>query len=243
MALVAEVAARNNALWCDAVCRANGVPGEFHDTVWINRHTVPPFYSNAVTLTAGGAARQLVHISRLAAERPVFSVKDSFSALDLRPLGFGVLFAANWLWRPADTVGPVAPADWVWSVVENEAELRRWEAVWAGLHADDSIPGKRIFRPALLREPGVVLLAGRLESHFMAVAAANLTEDAVGLSNVFAPAALLPACWAGAVGFVGRLFPGRPLVGYERGDDLALTQLAGFMPVGELRVWARDGTG
>ena len=25
----AEMAARNNAAWCDAVCRAHGVPGEF----------------------------------------------------------------------------------------------------------------------------------------------------------------------------------------------------------------------
>ena len=31
-------AARNNAQWCDAVCRAHGNPGEFHDDIWLNRH-------------------------------------------------------------------------------------------------------------------------------------------------------------------------------------------------------------
>ena len=31
-------AARNNAEWCDAVCRAHGNPGEFHDDIWLNRN-------------------------------------------------------------------------------------------------------------------------------------------------------------------------------------------------------------
>jgi hypothetical protein len=225
-------------LWCDAVCRANDAPGELHATIWINRHSVPPFYSNAVTLTAGGAADQLAHVERLAAGRAAFSVKDSFAALDLRPLGFDVLFTATWLWRPAEMAAPVVPPGWAWSQVEDEEALRRWEAVWAGGHAGDALPAARIFRPALLGEPGVALLAGRHDGAFVAVAAANLTDGVVGLSNVFAPAGPAVACWAGAVACAGRLFPGRALVGYERGDDLALARSVGFEPVGELRVWA-----
>jgi hypothetical protein len=255
----------NNALWCDAVCRVNGAPGEFHNSIWINRHTVPPFYSNAVTLTPGSAAEQLALIRELAAERLSFSVKDSFAALDLRPLGFEVLFEATWLWRTADSgqwsvdsgqypvysvrrsaVSGRRSAELAWSVVAGEAELARWEAAWAGLHAGQLVPdSERIFRPALLAEPGVAFLAGSREGAIVAVAVANatvanLTGEVVGLSNVFAPEEDADDAWAGAVALASDLFPGRPLVGYERGDDLARAQAVGFEPVGELRVWVRN---
>ena len=73
----------------------------------------------------------------------------------------------------------------------------------------------------------------------MAVAAANQTGEVVGLSNVFAPALEAATVWTEVVAYVEQLFPGRPLVGYERGDDLTLARQAGFQPIGKLRVWAR----
>jgi len=62
-----ERAARNNAVWCDTVCHAHGIPGGFHDALWFNRHPVPRFYPNAVTLTQGGTAAQLETIQALTA--------------------------------------------------------------------------------------------------------------------------------------------------------------------------------
>lgn len=61
-ALAAELCAGNNALWCDAVCRAHDIPGEFHPALWRNRHTVPPFYSNAVTLRLDAETEQMALI-------------------------------------------------------------------------------------------------------------------------------------------------------------------------------------
>jgi hypothetical protein len=260
-----ELAARNNARWCDAVCRANGAPGEFHGAIWLNRHAVPPFYSNAVTLTPGGAAEQLALIRELTQERLIFSVKDSFAVLDLRPLGFEVLFAATWLWRTDNRRQTTDDGLWkteghahtragglwsvvrgrpsselAWSAVNNEAGLARWEAAWAGLHAGQLIPDhERIFRPALLAEPGVAFLTGVRQGETVAVAAVNLTGEVAGLSNVFAPEEVAGEAWAGAVALAGELFPGWPLVGYEWGDDLARALSVGFEPIGELRVWAR----
>ncbi len=243
----AEQAARNNALWCDAVCRANDAPGDFHPSIWLNRHTVPPFYSNAVTLTAGGAVQQAALIAELAAARRSFSVKDSFSALDLRPSGFHILFEATWLWREADLPAPGAPPGLSWSVVRDEDALARWEAAWVAgdeAHAGQPVADhERIFRRPLLAEPGVALLAGARDGAVIAVAAANLTGDAdgqvVGLSNVFAPPDAVETAWAGAIAFAAGLFPGRPLVSYERGNDLTLARSMGFAPCGELRVWTR----
>jgi len=263
-------AARNNALWCDAVCRAHGRPGEFHAGLWLNRRPTPRYYSNAITLSPKDPAGQRAWIALLLAERPSFSVKDSFAALNLSGLGFGVLFEATWLWRDGssgathflkwvapggggwDERAPIALGathfrKWVapelssldWSVVGDAAGLARWEAAWAGHHAGAVPDRERTFRPALLREPGVAFLAGARGGEIVAVAAANLTGDVVGLSNVFAPPEEAAAAYAGAAATAAALFPGRPLVGYERDDDLEHARRAGFTEIGPLRVWAR----
>jgi hypothetical protein len=44
---------------------------------------------------------------------------------------------------------------------------------------------------------------------------------------------------AGAVRAVAALGPGLPIVGYERGEDLAAARAAGFRVLGPLRIWAR----
>ncbi len=235
-----DQAAKNNARWCDAVCRANGAPGEFHTAIWLNRHRVPPFYPNAVTLTPGGAAGQLARIAEVCAARRAFAVKDSFAALDLRPLGLDVLFEATWIHRPAGLAAPDMPDNWTWSVISGAGALARWEAAWAGTPNGSIADSERIFRPALLETPGVAFLAGLRGGRIAAVAAVNRTGEVAGLSNVFAPDEAPATVWAGAVALAVRLFPGRPLVGYERDDDLVAARAAGFEPLGPLRVWARD---
>jgi hypothetical protein len=45
--------------------------------------------------------------------------------------------------------------------------------------------------------------------------------------------------WAGVVRAVASLRPGLPIVGYERGEDLAAARRAGFTVLGSLRIWAR----
>src|SRR5438874_11943324 len=100
----AEQAARNNAVWCDAVCRAIGSAGEFDEQrgLWLHRHRSLPLYPNIVTIAPPEKAEpQLARIAELCVALPTgFAVKDSFAALDLVPLGFSVLFEAHWIWRP-----------------------------------------------------------------------------------------------------------------------------------------------
>ena len=45
------LAARNNALWCDAVARAHGVKATLDDTAWTSPTRTPPYYPDAVTLS------------------------------------------------------------------------------------------------------------------------------------------------------------------------------------------------
>ena len=43
-------AARNNAEWCDTVCRVNGCAGRFGGDAWTTARRSPQYYPDAVTL-------------------------------------------------------------------------------------------------------------------------------------------------------------------------------------------------
>jgi hypothetical protein len=235
-------AAHNNAHWCDTVCRAHGTPGEFHEHLWLNRHQVPRFYPNVVTLSAlSNDADQLTAIHDLVAAAPLvsFGVKDSFATLDLAPLAFHVLFEARWLWRAAFHPPPARlDISLFWTTVREPADLIRWEAAWNGLPAEDpSTLPPRIFLPALLSDPDIRFIAAYADRHIVAGAIANRTGDVVGVSNVFVPEADAARCWAGCLATIIDAFPGLPLVGYERGNALIIAQALGFEEVGPLRVW------
>lgn len=242
-------AVRNNAVWCDAMCRAHGRPGEFRPAIWTNRHPVPPFYSNAVTLTRDGHANQLAAIRELleAGIPGSWSVKDSFSTpnLDLAPLGFEVLFEATWIYRSAAR-RPAASIPGVrWARLTEVAELATWELAWRGDSAntvDDGQP--RIFLPPLLQDETIAVVAAYEDGRIVAGAIGNITDDVtadavVGVSNIFLLAHSGLGYRAGCIAAVMEAFPGRPLVGYEWADDLAAMQELGFEALGPLRVWVR----
>ena len=84
-----EQAARNNAVWCETICRVHGTPGEFHDTLWLNRHPVPRFYPNVVTTlaTQTGMAAQLADIQARSWRSACLAGVVSRTA------------SARWIWR------------------------------------------------------------------------------------------------------------------------------------------------
>ncbi len=225
-------AARNNAFWCDAVCRAHGLPTEFRAAAWRCLRPAPPFYPNVVMLDpAARAAEQ----ARLEALPGAWALKDSFAALELEPLGFRLLFEAHWIAR-TPSPGPERPDPALrWRVVEADDELARWEDAWG---EGENAP--RLFLPALRKEPGVHFLIGERDGQTAAGAILNQTGGVVGVSNVFAAPDEEPArCWRSLAARATEIFPGAALVGYEYGPSLAWAQAAGFAPLHPLRVWAR----
>ncbi|GAA2879084.1 hypothetical protein GCM10010517_41300 [Streptosporangium fragile] len=228
-------AARNNAEWCDAMCRAHGLPGTFSGPVWSNPRRTPPYYPDAVTLAPAATADDVLDpIDRASAGA---SVKDSFACLDLSGAGFGILFDAEWIirfpgaGRPAGEPRAATGDPITWGVVEDASGLRTWEA---GLHGGT---GDGLFPPALLADPSVAVLAGRIGGDIVCGAVLSTSGRVVGLSNVFASGCDLDAVWDGAVATAARLFPDRPVVGYESGEDLDHARSRGFQPIGRLRVW------
>jgi hypothetical protein len=184
----------------------------------------PPAYPDAVTLRGSAVADTvLAWVDR----SPGCSVKDSFASLDLSGSGFDVLFEAEWIHRPAAAPAPAGRLDW--RAVTTADELTAWSAAH-GIGA--------VLRPALLRDPGVVVLAGVDAGGGLAAGViGNRSGTVAGLSNLFTVSTEADEVWPGAVAALSASFPGLPLVGYEHGDDLAAARRAGFTSVGTLRVW------
>ncbi|WCN78864.1 hypothetical protein [Micromonospora sp. LH3U1] len=136
-------AARNNAEWCDIVCGSQGLAGRTDAEAWSVPRRSPPWYPDAVTLRPGVAAEAL--LARIDAG-PGASVKDSFADLDLSGYGFRVLFDAQWIHRPPAE----PPVDAPLTPVTTPDEL----TAWAAAHG-----GGELFRPALLADPRVRVLA------------------------------------------------------------------------------------
>jgi len=239
-----EAAARNSAGWYEAMCRAHGCSTEWIADAWLTRGTPPPYHSNMVTLRGGDSApaqQQLIRDILAATPNRAFGLKDSFCCID-DDAGdgrrFDTLFTASWIWLDASRFLP-RPTCLTWSRIATNAELMEWERAWFGDNpAGAASVGARQFPPALLADPSFAFLAGKTaDGRVSAVAAANRKGDVVGLSNVFSGAIPAGDVWPGATQSAMNAFdPGLPLVGYERGDDLAHAVAQGFEVIGELRV-------
>lgn len=210
------VAAANNAAWCDAVCRTHGLTGRLDAGAWSVSRRSPPAYPDAVTLRPDVTAGEV--LTRIDVGSGA-SVKDSFATVDLTRYGFQVLIEAEWIHRAPGGVpeGPeLVP-------VTTASAL----AAWADAHG-----GGPVFRPALLADPAVTVLA-RHDPAGAVTGGAVVSRGggALGVSNLFGTDPM--ALWHG----VCARFPDEPLVGWEAGADLVAAGRAGFHPVGPLRVW------
>ena len=226
-----RAAARNNAQWCDIVCRTHGLAGRFDPDAWVSPRRTPRYYPDAVTLDPAAVAGSI--LGRIDTTSPGCSIKDSFATLDPGPFGFEVLLEAEWIYRDPPASCSTAPRDIGWIAVETADELVAWEAAW---DADGAAHG--LFRAALLRDPSVAILAGYVDGSIVAGAIANRTgHDLLGLSNVFTTGEDLDRAWSGCLDFLDTARPGMPIVGYASDADLSVALRLGFQSVGALRVW------
>jgi hypothetical protein len=235
------VAAYNNAVWCDTLCRSHNVMGEFHETFWISRHQTPIYYPNLVTLSpkANITPHQHALAELLTVKRDyTISVKDSFAVLDLTPFGFHELFRAQWIFRqaPAD-LSRQGTADLQWKRITSARELLRWEEA----RSQTASSLIRLFLPALLHDADICIIAAYKENQIVAGAIANRTTDVVGLSNVFAPKQETERYWEGLLSLTATHYPSLPIVGYEQDESLTIALHVGFTTLGPLRVWIKEG--
>jgi hypothetical protein len=232
MVTPAEIAATNNAHWCDLVARTHGVAGEFHRDSWTSPVRTPPLYPDAVTLVRVPDEAEL--LSRIDGSVGC-SVKDSFAAIDLAPDAFRVLFDAQWIWKPP-LPEPSRSAPPHWTRVTDPENLTRWEEAWR-----DTDGPQGVFLPALLDDERVAVLAQRKDDSIVAGAILFRSDAAVGITNLFTREPKVADTWPVCIDSAARLAPGLPIVGYESGPDLQIALSHGFEVVGPLRVWIKDG--
>lgn len=221
------LAARNNALWCDAMCQVHGQPTELTENLWICRGTPPRYHSNLTTLQPGSK-------EAVKRESPG-GFKDGFHDIDATDLGYQQLFEASWIWR--ELSGEAQPL-LDWRRVQTDEELLAWEAGWA-VGDDDAANHPRQFPPSLLANLNNAFLAGYRDGQLAAGCILNLTEPVVGLSNTFSLGIELADLWHDFPILAGQIFPKTPLVGYERGEDLDQAIVNAFQVIGNLRVWVK----
>ena len=224
-------AARNNAEWCDLVCRTHGAAGTFGLHTWSTSVRSPRYYPDAVTLDAQVSADEVLPLVEASAG---CSIKDSFATLDLAPAGFRVLFEAQWIGRRPEP-GATSPVAAKWQRITDPRALQEWEAAWAN---PDEPTG--LFRSALLDDPDVMVLGGRVAGALAEGAVLNRAANVVGVTNLFSRHGELDAAFDASVNAASAYFPNEPIVGYESGEALAAARRNGFVALAPLRVWIRD---
>ena len=227
-----ELAALNNALWCDAVCRSQGLSPTCTGTAWASATRTPTYYPDAVSLSETADARDILG---LIDTTPGASVKDSWARLDLTPAGFAPVIPGQWVWRSADDPQHTSRAGdgRTWREVLTAAEMEQWSRAWAG-DANDST----ILLPALVDEPSVhVLVALDGDGAFSAGCIVNTSGTTAGLTNHFAVDDDAHRAWRGAARAAAALLPGHDLVAWESGDGVDAARNSGFEVIGPLTVW------
>jgi hypothetical protein len=210
--------------WYDDLCALHGVGSVLVDGLWSALDPPPPLHSDAVAVEPGVTA-DLV-LARLDG-RVHCGVKDSFATMPLDGAGMELLFSATWIHRAPAPARSGPPPGWV--TVTGAEELSEWTG-----HHDT----REVLLPPLLRRAHFRILARYADDRLVAGAVARLGSGAVDVSNVWAvPGHRVD--WAELAEAVDAYFPGRQLVGYERGDALAAALDGGFAALGELRVWVR----
>lgn len=225
----AMTAAKNNADWYQTMFETLGLRYKKLPYSFVGLDGPLPYYSNLTVIQPGYVGEIVSELTQLADSiGPELVLKDSFCELSLAENGFVTLFEASWIWRAPSL--PTMPDGW--SVIGNPSRLRLWERSW---NASGSPADRRLFSDALLDRDDTVFLGLEHPDRYIAGCIANMSDDCIGLSNVFfeTPSARL---FSEAADAVGSIASDRPIVGYERGRDLDFAISAGFETVGILRV-------
>ena len=228
-------AARNNAEWCDLVCRAStGARACSAADAWTTTRRAPQYYPDAVTLEPDADRRAL--LDRVDATRGLLGQGQlrrrstshrSDSVCSSKP---------QWIGRARGSGSGARPqraGDRSGALASSTSGKQAWAGPAAATVSVPSGAPRRSERRRARRSPR--------RTRASRARCSNRGADVIGLSNLFADDGDLEAAWARAVAAATRPFPTSAIVGYESGDALAVARRHGFVSLGALRVWIKDG--
>jgi hypothetical protein len=218
------LAVRENAAWCDLVCRLHRFTPEGDGRLWWSARRTPDLFPDAVTLVPDLSVLEV--LGRINDSFGA-SVKDSFATLDLADQGWTVRFDATWVARPPRTDADGEVASTV-AVVRERFLFAAWCRAWGGPAG--------VLPTGLRRASGITVLGREGDAGFVDGAIMHRTEiggtAVAGLWNTF-------GAWADVAEAIAHRHPEAWIVGYERGAGLDAALAAGFTAIGPLRVWER----
>ncbi|ASK63846.1 hypothetical protein CFK37_17615 [Virgibacillus phasianinus] len=118
-----QKAVLNNIDWCKRVCETHGMKHISKENVWGLLEKAPTYYPEIITANRDSP---LDEINFFLKNGKVSSVKDSYANLNLKPLGFEILFEAEWIYHePLSNRGQVNK----WRIITTDRELEQWTTV------------------------------------------------------------------------------------------------------------------
>jgi len=217
----------NNATLCDEIAKSHGISTEWHESVWLSEHPMPRFYPNIVTLESSSLIDR--HIDSVGLLLPVgWGIKDSFGQLDLVSKGFTMAFDAHWYCcEPNHGMFDNQQEKFPVHAAKTHSELNRWVTAWG--------EGEGIFNSALLENDSIELLYVERDGQIVSGLVTNVSGDAVGISNAFGCSNEILCCVAAVI----EQYPNNGIVGYGDKAEIEALSAAGFLAIGDLRIWLR----
>jgi hypothetical protein len=214
-----------SAAWYAAIFRLHKVAFGQAGGLWAAHAPPPPLHSAVKTMRPGIETERVLAAQRRAGAG---GVADSFGDLPLDTANFTLLFESSWIFREAAPPRASARAATDgWSTVRTAAGL----AAWTARHDTSDV-----LLPGVLDLPNMVILEHRDAAGAVTGVIAHRSEGVVSISNIHATAGRT-VDWPRLTDAVAALYPGHPLVGYERGPHLKAAEAAGFHALGPQRVW------
>jgi len=190
-------------------------------------------YWSAITLDVSASPPDLADVHG--------SLCDSWSALDLVPLGFRERLREPWFMRRPGEIGASAsPSELEIVHVTTPAEVAEFEAVSARAFGgeDARIDSGAIHPVTILEDPRMTMLTGHADGRPVAVAMSYRTGEAVGIYGVATIASARRRGYGSAL-TRALLEPDLPAVLSPSPEGEGIYRRLGFEPVGELCQWVR----
>jgi hypothetical protein len=242
VALKRQRAIANNIGFYEELFRSNNIRFCKTNTVFYTTQKALPLISNIVTRSRGWQPDDHFQQIDKAAKNfawDSWSIKDSFSVLNLSRLGFEKLFHATWFYLEGSAFKRSEnSASLRWDLIRGRRELAAWRLAWNKNESGGNV-ADLIFGDRLLENPRMRFIAGYEGESLVAGCILNRTEPVFGISNFFATDDSA-ATWSGIIEFIRTSVTSNDLVGYEQAPmiDRSLAGL-GFEQVGDLAVWIK----
>jgi hypothetical protein len=242
VALKRQRAITNNIGVYEEIFSSNNIRFFKTNTLFYNLQKALPLMSNIVTRSRGWQPDvhfQQIDTAAINAGWDSWSIKDSFSVLNLSQFGFTRLIDATWIYlegnsfKRSDTSTSLR-----WDLIKGRRELAAWRLAWNKNESGGNV-ADLIFADRLVDTPRMHFIAGYAGESLVAGCILNRTEPVFGISNFFA-AEDSAGTWSGMIEFIRASITSNDLVGYEQAPviDRSLVGL-GFEKVGDLTVWIK----